>query len=68
MCRLGAPFFAAHRCTAGMLNEYDFLCPLRALQGAYITARTVVTHDGLRGLYKGFGTVVLGMFPARMVS
>jgi hypothetical protein len=37
------------------------------LQGAYLTARAVVAHDGVRGLYKGFGTVVFGMFPARMV-
>ncbi|KAI3436196.1 hypothetical protein D9Q98_002251 [Chlorella vulgaris] len=37
------------------------------LKGAYLTARTVVAHDGLRGLYKGFGTVVFGMFPARMI-
>ena len=38
------------------------------LQGAYLTARGVVAHDGIRGLYKGFGTVVFGMFPARMAS
>ena len=38
------------------------------LQGAYLTARSVVAHDGIRGLYKGFGTVVFGMFPARMAS
>ena len=37
-------------------------------QGAVATARSVVAHDGIRGLYKGFGTVVCGMFPARMVS
>ena len=58
--------------TTHLLSECDSPCPpapaSTALQGAYITARTVVAHDGLRGLYKGFGTVVLGMFPARMVS
>lgn len=37
------------------------------LRGAFLTARGVVAHDGVRGLYKGFGTVVCGMFPARMV-
>lgn len=37
------------------------------MQGAYLTARGVVAHDGIRGLYKGFGTVIGGMFPARMV-
>ncbi|PRW59482.1 solute carrier family 25 member 44 [Chlorella sorokiniana] len=37
------------------------------LRGAYLTARGVVAHDGVRGLYKGFGTVIGGMFPARMV-
>jgi hypothetical protein len=42
--------------------------PIAPLQGAYLTARSVVAHDGLRGLYKGFGVVVGGMFPARMVS
>lgn len=34
--------------------------PAATLQGAYLTARTVVAHDGIRGLYKGFGTVVFG--------
>eukprot|EP00887_Chlorella_sp_A99_P006629 scaffold3.g6629.t1 len=37
------------------------------LRGAYRTAQTVVQHDGLRGLWKGFGTVVGGMIPARMI-
>ena len=42
--------------------------PLPTLQqGAFLTARGVVAHDGVRGLYRGFGTVVGGMFPARMV-
>ncbi|KAL4458943.1 hypothetical protein ABPG75_013808 [Micractinium tetrahymenae] len=39
----------------------------RGLKGAYLTARGVVAHDGIRGLYKGFGVVVFGMFPARMI-
>lgn len=38
------------------------------VQGAWLTARGVVAHDGVRGLYRGFGVVVFGMFPARMVS
>lgn len=36
-------------------------------RGAYITARDVVRYDGLRGLYKGFGTVLTGLIPARML-
>jgi solute carrier family 25, member 44 len=35
--------------------------------GAVYTVREVVAHDGLRGLYKGFGTVVSGLIPARML-
>lgn len=38
------------------------------LGGAVATARGVLAADGVRGLYRGFGTVVMGMFPARMVS
>ena len=37
------------------------------LRGAVLTAREVVHHDGLRGLYKGFGTVLCGLIPARML-
>ena len=36
-------------------------------QGAFQTARMVVHHDGLPGLWKGFGTVVGGMIPARVI-
>ena len=35
--------------------------------GAIITAREVIHHDGIRGLYKGFGTVLFGAIPARIV-
>lgn len=37
------------------------------LGGAVTTARELLRHDGIRGLYKGFGTVLCGMIPARMV-
>lgn len=37
------------------------------LSGAVITAREVVRHDGFRGLYKGFGTVLFGAIPARIL-
>ncbi|KAL4431627.1 hypothetical protein ABPG77_001469 [Micractinium sp. CCAP 211/92] len=39
----------------------------RGLKGAWLTARGVLAHDGIRGLYRGFGVVVFGMFPARMI-
>jgi solute carrier family 25 protein 44 len=39
----------------------------RGLSGAVATARTVVHHDGVRGLYKGFGTVLCGLIPGRML-
>lgn len=37
------------------------------VRGAYLTAQSVVHHDGIRGLYKGFGTVISGAIPARIV-
>lgn len=37
------------------------------LKGAIYTAREVLSHDGIKGLYKGFGTVVFGIIPARMI-
>lgn len=39
----------------------------RGLSGALYTARDVLAHDGIRGLYRGFGTVVFGIIPARIV-
>jgi solute carrier family 25 protein 44 len=39
----------------------------RGFRGVYYTARDVVRYDGVRGLYKGFGTVVGGLIPGRMV-
>ena len=35
--------------------------------GVYRTARDVIRADGYRGLYKGFGTVVGGLIPGRMM-
>ena len=37
------------------------------MQGAAHVARELVRHDGIRGLYKGFGTVIVGVLPARVV-
>ena len=37
-------------------------------QGAAQVAKDLVRHDGVRGLYKGFGTVIVGIIPARVVS
>ena len=37
------------------------------ISGAIYTARDVVRSDGVRGLYRGFGTVLVGAIPARMV-
>ncbi len=39
----------------------------RGFAGAAATARAVVRADGVRGLYKGFGTVICGLIPARML-
>jgi solute carrier family 25 protein 44 len=39
----------------------------RGLGGALATARSVLHHDGPRGLYKGFGTVLCGLIPARIL-
>jgi solute carrier family 25 protein 44 len=39
----------------------------RGFSGAAATARAVVRADGVRGLYKGFGTVICGLIPARML-
>lgn len=38
------------------------------LRGAANIARDVVRTDGVRGLYRGFGTVIIGIIPARGVS
>ena len=38
------------------------------LQGATRVARDVVRTDGVRGLYRGFGTVIIGIVPARAVQ
>lgn len=37
------------------------------IRGVVYTVRDVVHHDGVRGLYKGFGTVLCGLIPARML-
>lgn len=37
------------------------------LSGAVATAREVVRADGVRGLYRGFGTVLFGAIPARIM-
>ncbi|KAK9794641.1 hypothetical protein WJX73_006445 [Symbiochloris irregularis] len=37
------------------------------LSGAVQVARGLVKHDGVRGLYKGFGTVMVGVLPARVL-
>lgn len=38
------------------------------MQGAKETAQIILRTDGLPGLYRGFGTVVLGAIPSRIVS
>eukprot|EP00240_Pyramimonas_obovata_P014578 CAMPEP_0118927730 /NCGR_PEP_ID=MMETSP1169-20130426/5145_1 /TAXON_ID=36882 /ORGANISM="Pyramimonas obovata, Strain CCMP722" /LENGTH=190 /DNA_ID=CAMNT_0006869559 /DNA_START=190 /DNA_END=758 /DNA_ORIENTATION=- len=37
------------------------------LKGAAHVARTVVAESGIRGLYRGFGTVALGALPTRVI-
>jgi solute carrier family 25 protein 44 len=39
----------------------------RGLSGAVAVGRTVVAADGVKGLYRGLGTVVAGVIPARGV-
>ena len=39
----------------------------RDVQGAVHVAKDLVRHDGFRGLYKGFATVIIGIIPARVV-
>ncbi len=38
------------------------------MQGAKETAKAILRTDGVSGLYRGFGTVVFGAIPARIVS
>lgn len=38
------------------------------MQGAKETAKIILRTDGVSGLYRGFGTVVFGAIPARIVS
>lgn len=37
------------------------------IRGAAQIAKDVVRADGIRGLYRGFGTVIIGIIPARGV-
>ncbi len=37
-------------------------------QGAKATGAAIVRADGIRGLYRGFGTTIFGLIPARIVS
>ena len=37
------------------------------ISGAFLTGRDVLRSDGIRGLYRGFGTVLFGAIPARVV-
>lgn len=39
----------------------------RGFKGVYITGRDAIRADGYRGLYKGFGTVVGGLIPGRIL-
>ena len=39
-----------------------------SMQGAKETAKIILRTDGIPGLYRGFGTVVFGAIPARIVS
>ena len=43
------------------------MCWLASLQGAAQTAAGILRTDGIRGLYRGFGTVIFGTIPARGV-
>ncbi len=38
------------------------------MQGAADVAKQILATDGIRGLYRGFGTVIIGVIPARGVS
>lgn len=65
-CRFWVMLLLLAKCCKSACELEDDHEPIA--QGAVHTAREVLAHDGIRGLYKGFGTVVLGMFPARMAS
>ena len=53
-------YIQKHTCTR--------LPPVFFLQGAKETARAILKTDGISGLYRGFGTVVFGAIPSRIVS
>ena len=42
--------------------------PRLPVQGAAHVTRQVLATDGIRGLYRGYGIVVVGVIPARGVS
>lgn len=48
------------------LAELHITC--YSMQGAKETAKIILRTDGIPGLYRGFGTVVFGAIPARIVS
>lgn len=49
-------------------SSIDFAHHINKLQGAKETAKIILRTDGVPGLYRGFGTVVFGAIPARIVS
>ena len=48
--------------------EHVRISSVWCVQGVRETARSILAQDGIRGLYRGFGTVMLGAVPARVVS
>lgn len=53
-------------CTTLCFNPSLWFIP--RFQGLKMTAHNISRNDGIAGFYRGFGTVVFGTIPARMVS
>ena len=57
----------ANRPDQGPYMNRSISLPDVAVQGAAQTAAAILRTDGIRGLYRGFGTVIFGTIPARGV-
>lgn len=51
-----------------MTSVTSIVMAVMVLQGAAHVTRQVLATDGVRGLYRGFGIVVVGVIPARGVG
>lgn len=74
--RSGGQAYSQHSTGSGSANGHNVNANINhaksnnsrsGMLGTYRVAQEIVQKEGVAGLYKGFGTVVLGTIPARIV-